>query len=385
MCKAHALPLLWRGLLLPLAIAHGSSAKPAHHIHIAYDGSASSAERSPESHLLRRSRDVRLSDSPENQVAESNPEEAKWFVEDLVENTIAKAQTFDFDKQRELMQRHIHYTAATSPTGSGAGASKDSWHVSGYGQTITDKAEDEIVKDQEHSEKAGLPADFEKAVPPLVVRKAVVSTTKEPLPEDCFNARHATIIGEDETCPEACPLFAEDTAAEKHCHFKCVTKTDCGVPASATNLAQAVPDTEVGFCRRCSVPGCSRCNRTAHSDVCGECLRGFALEDGTCLFQVPIIGTMAQSLLYVALFIPVAYFIVWYVSLARRKKVNLEEEAQALQFRTQTKLCAVDDMTGEAATGERQLWPLKTNTLQVPLAASQKTSLQDAFPSSILC
>ena len=70
-----------------------------------------------------------------------------------------------------------------------------------------------------------------------------------------------------------------------------------------------------------------------------------------------------QSMVYIALFIPVVYFIIWYVSLATRKKVNLDEEAQALQFRTQTKLCTVETVTEEAPE-ERQLWPLKTNTLQ---------------------
>jgi len=296
-------------------------------------------------------------------------QQSGWFVEDEVESTIVKAQTYDFDKSREQMLRHIHYTAATSPTGKGPGPAKDTWHISSHGPPVSDEAEGRIVEDQKHAEKAGLPADF-KIVPPVaaVMKKPPVSATLPPnLPKDCFKARHSTDIGEDETCPEACPLFAEDTMAGKHCVFKCVLETDCGVHTSATNLAQSVPDADVGFCRRCSVPGCNRCNRTAHSDVCGECLRGFALEEGACVFQVPIIGTLVQSMVYIALFIPVVYFIIWYVSLATRKKVNLDEEAQALQFRTQTKLCTVETVTEEAPE-ERQLWPLKTNTLQVPVA-----------------
>jgi len=39
-----------------------------------------------------------------------------------------------------------------------------------------------------------------------------------------------------------------------------------------------------------------------------------------------------------------------------------------LQFRTQTKLCAVDTGTGSPDSSDRQLWPLKTNTLSVPVA-----------------
>ncbi|CAE7407419.1 MCA1, partial [Symbiodinium sp. CCMP2456] len=363
--QAHALPLLWQGIFFPLAIAHSGSAKPAH-VHIAYDGSASRERQ--ESQLLRRSTGLKP-EGPEEDEKSLKAQQTGWYVEDEVENTIAKAQTFDFDKNREQMLRHIHYTAATSPTGRGPGVARDTWHISSHGPPVTDEAEGRIVEDQQRAEKAGLPADF-KSVPPVaaVMKKPPVSATLPPnLPKDCFKARHSTDIGEDETCPEACPLFAEDTMAGRHCVFKCVLETDCGVHTSATNLAQSVPDTDVGFCRRCSVPGCNRCNRTAHSDVCGECLRGFALEEGACVFQVPIIGTLVQSMVYIALFIPVVYFIIWYVSLATRKKVNLDEEAQALQFRTQTKLCTVDTVT-EDAPEERQLWPLKTNTLQVPVA-----------------
>eukprot|EP00439_Symbiodinium_sp_Y106_P056324 s308_g7.t2 len=364
--QAHALPLLWQGILLPLAIAHSGSAKPAH-VHIACDGSAST-ERSQESQLLRRNTGLKPEGSEEAERS-LEAQQSGWFVEDEVESTIVKAQTYDFDKSREQMLRHIHYTAATSPTGKGPGPAKDTWHISSHGPPVSDEAEGRIVEDQKHAEKAGLPADF-KIVPPVaaVMKKPPVSATLPPnLPKDCFKARHSTDIGEDETCPEACPLFAEDTMAGKHCVFKCVLETDCGIHTSATNLAQSVPDADVGFCRRCSVPGCNRCNRTAHSDVCGECLRGFALEEGACVFQVPIIGTLVQSMVYIALFIPVVYFIIWYVSLATRKKVNLDEEAQALQFRTQTKLCTVETVTEEAPE-ERQLWPLKTNTLQVPVA-----------------
>ena len=312
---------------------------------------------------------------PDNE--KSDPRDTGWFIEDVVENTIAKAQTFDFDKQRDQMQRHIHYTAATSPTGMGSGPPKDSWYMSG-GTPLADEAEARIVEGQHRAEKAGLSTDFEKGVPlvpPVVVKKTSASAAiPQNFPKECFKPRHSTTIGEDEACPEACPLFAEDTTAETHCVFKCVTKTDCGAQTSATNLARSVPDTDAGFCRRCSVPGCNLCNRTAHSDTCQKCLRGFALQEGACVFQVPIVGTLLQSLVYVALFIPMAYFVVWYVSLATRKKVNLEEEAQALQFRTQTKLCAVETVSGEAPAEERQLWPLKTNTLSVPRSASRANS-----------
>ena len=103
MCKAHALLLLWHGLLP--AIAYSSSAKPAHEIHISYDGRASSKSRSPDAPLIRRSADLLHEDLPGDaedvEKSGTSPEESDWYIEDLVENTIAKAQTTDFDKQRD--------------------------------------------------------------------------------------------------------------------------------------------------------------------------------------------------------------------------------------------------------------------------------------------
>eukprot|EP00438_Fugacium_kawagutii_P028262 Skav219403 [mRNA] locus=scaffold1139:59852:71300:+ [translate_table: standard] len=219
------------------------------------------------------------------------PEPESDYVEDTVENTIAKAQSFDFDKIKEDSKRHVHYTAATSPTG--------------------------------------------------------------------------TEIDADEKCPDACPLFAEDSASPQHCNFKCVSTSDCGLEHTYTNLAQPVPDKSRGFCRRCRVPGCHRCNRNSHDDVCAECLQGFALENGACVYSVPVIGTLLKGSLYLVIGFPILYFVAWYASLALRPKVNVEEERKGLQFRTQTKLCKPD--FGERPE-ERQLWPLKTNTLAVPVA-----------------
>ena len=138
MCKAHALPLLWQGILLPLAIAHSGSAKPAH-VHIAYDGSAST-ERTQESQLLRRNTGLKPEGSEEAERS-LEAQQSGWFVEDEVESTIVKAQTYDFDKSREQMLRHIHYTAATSPTGKGPGPAKDTWHISSHGPPVSDEAE----------------------------------------------------------------------------------------------------------------------------------------------------------------------------------------------------------------------------------------------------
>lgn len=377
---SHALfsSLLLLGIVFPIA-AH--SAK--HGVRVSYDGrlSASGTQRA----LIRKDGEFRESEDPDPEDEPAEPAESKsedvdaevdsaensedsstespepevqsGYIEDTVENTIAKAQSFDFDKIIEDSKRHVHYTAATSPTGVGQSPLRHVWHIQGDGPPVADPQEDDIVKDQHHKAKAGA----------AVIAKFPSSfSAPQTYPDGCFAPRHAAEIGKDEKCPEACPLFAEDSASPQHCNFKCVNASDCGLDHTNTNLAQPVPDTARGFCRRCAVQECHRCNRASHADVCAECLRGFALENGACVYQVPVVGSLLKGSLYFVILFPIIYFVAWYASLAARPKVNVEEERKALQFRTQTKLCKPD--LGEERGEERQLWPLKTNTLAVPVA-----------------
>ena len=355
MCWSHALLLL--GILLPIATAH--SAKHGQ-VRVSYDGRLSAAgtqralirkdgeqfrgrEDPEEESEVEESMEVDSDESTEpTESPETAESESTGYIEDTVENTIAKAQSYDFDKITEDSKRHIHYTAATSPAGKGP--------------LVLDPLEDDIAEEQHHAAKLG---------PAAIAKKPLVST---PIvsPSGCFTPRHASEIDVDEKCPDACPLFAEDSASPQHCNFKCVNTSDCGLDHTHTNLAQPVPDKARGFCRRCAVPGCNRCNRTSHKDVCAECLAGFALENGACTYQIPVVGSLLKGSLYLFILLPIVYFVAWYVSLTLRPKVNLEEERKALQFRTQTKLCKPE--FGEERGEERQLWPLTTNTLAVPVA-----------------
>lgn len=352
MCWSHALLLL--GILLPIATAH--SAKHGQ-VRVSYDGRLSAAgtqralirkdgeqfrgRQDPEEESeVEESMEVDSDESTEpTESPETAESESTGYIEDTVENTIAKAQSYDFDKITEDSKRHIHYTAATSPAGKGP--------------LVLDPLEDDIAEEQHHAAKLG---------PAAIAKKPLVST---PIvsPSGCFTPRHASEINMDEKCPDACPLFAEDSASPQHCNFKCVNTSDCGLDHTHTNLAQPVPDKARGFCRRCAVPGCNRCNRTSHKDVCAECLAGFALENGACTYQIPVVGSLLKGSLYLFILLPIVYFVAWYVSLTLRPKVNLEEERKALQFRTQTKLCKPE--FGEERGEERQLWPLTTNTLAV--------------------
>lgn len=352
------------GIACLITIVH--SAKPVSHgqIKVSYNGQLSSSG-SPGA-LLRKEdvqddRDVKdddldqedVQDDPDvkddNLDPETEEDSKPVEIQDQVEDTIAAAQSYDFDKLKNDSKRHVHYTAATSPAReSESSPLKLIWNFEGTGPPVPDPAEANIVKEQ-HAKTLG----------PTAVVQGMQSTA---LPHPgCFQPRHATDIDQAERCPDACPLFAEDTASPQHCNFKCVNTSDCGLEHTHTNLAQSVPDETRGFCRRCVVVACSRCNRAAHGDVCAECQRGFRLENGECVSQIPILGSLLKGSLYLILLVPVLYFVAWYVSLVLRKATNLEEQAQALQFRTQTKLCKPD--SGDERGTERQLWPLRTNTL----------------------
>ena len=389
----HAFVLL--GIVLPIATAH--SAKHGQ-VKISYDGRLSAAgtralirkdgnfrespdSEDPEDTAVEPAEQdeavdpvVEAEDEKEDPVEKEDsersettepPEAPSRYIEDTVENTIAKAQSFDFDKIREDSKRHVHYTAADSPTGAGQSPLRHVWHFQGFGPPVPDPQEDDIVKDQHQKAKSGA----------AVIAKLPVSFSTPPTYADgCFAPRHAAEIENDEKCPDACPLFAEDSASPQHCNFKCVNTSDCGLEHTHTNLAQPVPDKARGFCRRCAVSGCHRCNRTSHADICAECLHGFALEKGACVYQVPVVGSLLKGSLIFVISFPVIYFVAWYASLAVRPKVNVEEERKALQFRTQTKLCKPD--FGDERGEERQLWPLKTNTLA---ASCRRTKLLIAF------
>jgi len=254
---SHALfsSLLLLGIVFPIA-AH--SAK--HGVRVSYDGrlSASGTQRA----LIRKDGEFRESEDPDPEDEPAEPAESKsedvdaevdsaensedsstespepevqsGYIEDTVENTIAKAQSFDFDKIIEDSKRHVHYTAATSPTGVGQSPLRHVWHIQGDGPPVADPQEDDIVKDQHHKAKAGA----------AVIAKIPSSfSAPQTYPDGCFAPRHAAEIEKDEKCPEACPLFAEDSASPQHCNFKCVNASDCGLDHTNTNLAQPVPDT----------------------------------------------------------------------------------------------------------------------------------------------
>lgn len=321
----------------------------AKEVKVSYDGQLSAGPSTQRHSLIRKDEltdpDALKDGSEDEESIETSPQphEDEPLV-DKVEDTIAEAQRLDFDKNDG--KRHVHYTAASSPTGVGSSPVRSVWN---FGGPVSDPVEADIVKSQKRAETAG----------PQIVAAAAPTSQALAYPEGCFVPRHASEIEKEERCPDACPMFAEDTASAQHCNFKCVNVSDCGLDHTHTNLAQTVPDKAKGFCRRCAVPGCQQCDLTSHADVCSKCLHGFKLEHGACVHDLPYVGSFLRGSFYFILALPLVYFVVWYVSLVMRKSVNGEEERQGLNFRTQTKLCKPDD----GADAERQLWPLKTNTL----------------------
>ena len=323
----------------------------AKEVKVSYDGQLSAGLSTQRRSLIRKDEPTDADDAVEDgseyeESTETSPQQRvdKPLV-DKVEDTIVEAQRFDFDKDG---RRHVHYTAASSPTGVGSSPMRFVWKSGG---PIPDPVEADIVRSQKHAETAG---------PQIVAApSSEAHAYHAAYPDGCFVPRHASEIDKEERCPDACPMFAEDTASAQHCNFKCVNVSDCGLDHTHTNLAQTVPDKAKGFCRRCAVPGCGQCDLISHADVCSKCLNGFKLEHGACIHDLPYVGFLLRGSFYFILALPLVYFVVWYASLIMRKSVNGEEERQGLNFRTQTKLCKPDDGAG----AERQLWPLRTNTL----------------------
>merc|ERR1719223_1037929 len=105
---------------------------------------------------------------------------------------------------------------------------------------------------------------------------------------------------EDASCPRQCPYLAERVAiGEGSCYFKCVKSTQCG--KDDTDHKARVPDSNMGTCRRCWVPGCADCAPIG-ADVCARCSDGYSLKDGRCVSDGRITWTvvMVVSLLLVS-------------------------------------------------------------------------------------
>eukprot|EP00929_Paragymnodinium_shiwhaense_P055461 TRINITY_DN27786_c0_g1_i1.p1 TRINITY_DN27786_c0_g1~~TRINITY_DN27786_c0_g1_i1.p1 ORF type:complete len:1040 (+),score=133.98 TRINITY_DN27786_c0_g1_i1:77-3196(+) len=152
-------------------------------------------------------------------------------------------------------------------------------------------------------------------------------------------------------CPEACPYWAEMVDQERSCVFQCVTPDNCGRYGADP---KAVVADESGYCRRCSVPGCMRCDWSVHDDVCAECSPGYMLKDGQCKSVAVYLwaGILAAT---IGLLI---FLTVYLGDLLCRASVN-EEGVAVGQLRRALSVLRMPHSGG--------YWPLTTNTLSVPV------------------
>merc|ERR1719326_2447276 len=81
------------------------------------------------------------------------------------------------------------------------------------------------------------------------------------------------------TCPAECEYAAEmDTTTDptQQCHFKCVTKMDCG--SKGTQPTYTIADEGMKLCRHCDVEGCLTCEPGppgADIEKCTQCMPGY--------------------------------------------------------------------------------------------------------------
>jgi len=190
-----------------------------------------------------------------------------------------------------------------------------------------------------------------------------------------FSARETPIYV---SCPEACQYLAEVTTTDA-CVFKCVTPQECG-QLDDINPEASVSDGLDHFCRKCFVPGCSKCQDGENTDRCAVCEEGYMLdpESGKCsspLHTAVIIICSVVGIIFLVL-------VVWYLELLTRPVVNREGVLDGLAYRSRSKLHMPKEapsgsgVVSDHPEGRRELWPLSTNIMTTNVAGPAVAVLQ---------
>eukprot|EP00435_Cladocopium_sp_Y103_P004957 s1190_g1.t1 len=95
------------------------------------------------------------------------------------------------------------------------------------------------------------------------------------------------IFARKDLCPQQCPFAAE--MESKFCHFRCVSKMQCGDPSTGTLRNASIPDEKMHLCRHCQVEACQTCKAGppgasgAALERCVKCFPGYTLTaEGEC-------------------------------------------------------------------------------------------------------
>jgi len=135
------------------------------------------------------------------------------------------------------------------------------------------------------------------------------------------------------SCPRECPYLVE---LEEHCQFRCVTANKCG--GATVDREATIPDSQLGMCRRCNVPGCDHCDLSSPDHCLPEgCGYGY-IYDGLSAGCDALGGPLVIAV-KVFLALLVAYVVVWYCDLLLlRGAPNRQGAQEGLRFREATKL-----------------------------------------------
>lgn len=212
---------------------------------------------------------------------------------------------------------------------------------------------------------------------------ATLNRSAAPSPAYDVGLRCDTLIfAPEDPCPYECPYMAEDSLYV--CHFRCVTPDMCGTLDPVATIA----DPEMRVCRRCIVAGCDQCH-PGMEDRCERCGHAYYPDDkGQCKSLTDRVMFIVKIVIGALLLI----LLVYYFELATRKATNKNGLKHGLAFRYRTRIHmppdtpegeGVRDADDEENLVGRQLYPLSTNLMRLPIAGAG-TCLHFNFQSATL-
>jgi len=174
------------------------------------------------------------------------------------------------------------------------------------------------------------------------------------------------IFARKDLCPQQCPFAAE--MESRFCHFRCVSKMQCGDPSTGTLRNASIPDEKMHLCRHCQVEACQTCKAGPPGasgtalERCVKCFPGYTLTaEGECEMKgegffvaIGVVGAIA-----------VVVAAVWYLSVVFKPRVNQEGISEGLEGQNRAML-TMPTQPGE----EARPYPLSTNLLTTNVAGT---------------
>jgi len=203
------------------------------------------------------------------------------------------------------------------------------------------------------------PRIFQHFIPePSEPSETIVSTDPSLCEKDIFARK--------DLCPSQCPFAAE--MESRFCHFRCVSKMQCGDPSTGTLRNASIPDEKMHLCRHCQVEACQTCKAGppgasgAALERCVKCFPGYSLtSEGECEMKgesffvaIGVVGAVA-----------VVAAVAWYLSVVFRPCVNQEGITEGMEGQNRA-MITMPAGPGEEATP----YPLSTNLLTTNVAGT---------------